>query len=335
MAQKAFYVTALIGILLLWGARARLPESAPVSAALTSGSSTITSQEKEVITLFFAGDVMPSRWVAKRMHEYGYDYPFREVRGLIQEADIAFLNLESPILPGRSIEGGETFFRTDPEFVPALKDAGVDVVSLANNHTPNFEEEGLGETFRYLEESGIAFIGAGKSARAYAPVFIEYENFVVAFVAQNDTDVIPEHYCASEERLGTACFDEKHLREAIREANSTADYVVFTMHAGDEYTTKQNERQTQFAHAAIDAGADLVIGGHPHVIQNKEEYKGKSIYYSLGNFIFDQEWSEETRTGLVLIVTIDRSSKEIVEIREIIVDIVDYAQPSPRETRNK
>lgn len=316
-------------------AAATLSTSVRVLPLLSPAGPRVTAareEKKETASMLFAGDVMPSRFVAVRMREKGYDYPFSSVKEMLSAADLAFVNLESPVTPGRTIQNGEMTFRGDPEFLPAMREAGVDVVSLANNHSPNMGADGLADTMRRLDERDIAHVGSGNAARAYAPVSYDLYGMRVAFIAQNDTDVVPPEYCAEAQSVGTACKDLARASSSIALARKFADIVVFTMHAGDEYTHEPNARQKALARAAIDAGADLVIGHHPHVVQRAEIYKGKRIYYSLGNFIFDQNWSRDTRMGLVVMAKIDRNTKKIVDFEHKVIRIDDYSRPTPATT---
>jgi poly-gamma-glutamate synthesis protein (capsule biosynthesis protein) len=281
----------------------------------------------ETVKLLFVGDIMPSRWVGKAMQERGYDFPFEKIRPLLASSDVVFGNLESPVREGRTVGAGEMRFRADPEFVPALARAGFDVVSLANNHIGDEGEVGIASTTRYLSENGIQWVGVGTSSEAYAPTIIEQHGFRIAFIAGNDPSVVHPSYCASPSRRGSACFDEARIAESIRMARTQADFIVFTMHAGTEYATSSSISQKRIARLAIDSGADIVIGHHPHVIQEREHYNGKWIYYSLGNFIFDQEWSRNTKLGLALGVEISRSDASIHRLTHTIVRVDEFAQP--------
>ena len=186
----------------------------------------------ETIDLLFVGDVMPSRFVAKKMADYGYAYPLKDTRDIISSADLAFANLESPVTEGRTIEVGEMVFRTDPEFLPYFREAGFDIVSLANNHAPNFGEKGLRDTFVELKKNSIAWVGAGTSGPAYLPRVIEAKGVKIGFVAVNDPAIVPPEYCATDNRVGTACYDDARMKAAIMDIRSSVDIVVFTFHGG-------------------------------------------------------------------------------------------------------
>lgn len=277
------------------------------------------------VTMIAVGDMMLSRAVAKRMRQHGYDYPFASTSEFLRSADITFGNLETSITPGPEVQPFEMSFRADPESATALRDAGFDVLSLANNHTPNYGETGLQDTIRYLDEAGIVHVGAGRDMEAHQPKFVTANGIRFAFLAYNDRDVVPASYEAGETRLGTAFMRIDRMQAAVQGARQFADIVIVSMHSGTEYELFPNDSQTAFARAAIDAGAEIVIGHHPHVVQTREEYKGKYIFYSLGNFVFDQMWSQDTREGLALKIVFTKEG--VSDVSYHATEIHDYAQP--------
>jgi poly-gamma-glutamate capsule biosynthesis protein CapA/YwtB (metallophosphatase superfamily) len=278
------------------------------------------------VSLVAVGDIMLSRTVAKRMHQYGPDYPFASTTAFIRSADIAFGNLETSITPGEAVQPMEMSFRADPEAAQALKDAGFDILSLANNHTPNFGAQGLLDTFHYLDSVGIAHAGAGPdSVGAHAPAFLNVRGIRFAFLAYNDHDVVPPEYEAGEHHAGTAIMHIEDMVSAVKAAKTQADIVIVSMHSGIEYEATPDDSQIAFAHAAIDAGAEMVIGHHPHVVQTMEVYKGKYIFYSLGNFIFDQMFSRQTREGLTFKAMFTKEGLSGLEYHPVVIE--DYAQP--------
>lgn len=300
---------------------------APISSPdLPSRIMDYVRPEPEKVTMVAVGDIMLSRAVAKRMQRHGYGYPFASTSDFVRMADIAFGNLETPITAGPEVLPYEMSFRADIEAAAALRDAGFDVLSLANNHTPNFGETGLADTFRYLDEVGVAYAGAGSNrGEAAAPAFITVKGITFAFLAYGESRIVPTDYEAGENRAGIAFMRIEEMRKAVLSAQELADIVIVSMHAGDEYEPLPNDSQIAFAHAAIDAGAEMVIGHHPHVVQPAEVYKGKYILYSLGNFIFDQMWSLDTRQGMISRAIF--TSKGLSEITFHPIRIEDYAQP--------
>jgi len=259
-------------------------------------------QEKEEVSLVAVGDISYSRGVERVIKKQkDINYPFLKIQDYLKDADLVFGNLETPITSGREILDGEMIFRSNPGTEQALKKANFSVLSLANNHTPNFGEEGLKDTFTYLQNAGIKYVGAGKNEEeAYRPVYIEKKGIKFAFLAYSDAGLVPTSYEAGNNHAGTAFMQLDKMTKAIKEAGQKADFIIVSMHAGTEYTDEPNSLQINFAHLAINSGADLVIGHHPHTVQTMEKYKDKYIFYSLGNFVFDQMWSLETREGLIL-----------------------------------
>ena len=286
-------------------------------------------KENQQVSLIAVGDVSYSRGVEKTVKQRGdIDYPFLKIRDYLKSADLVFGNLETPLTPGRRIRSGEMIFRSNPSTAQALKRAGFSVLSLANNHTPNFGQRGLLDTFRYLEEAGIGYAGAGRNIReAYQPLYIEKKGIKFAFLAYSDAGLVPASYEASGNRAGTAFMRPDKMAQAVKEAREKSDFVVVSMHSGIEYVGKPNKVQIRFARAAIDAGADLVIGHHPHVVQTMEKYKGKYIFYSLGNFVFDQAWSRQTREGLSVKIYFSKSGINKISFLPIVMQ--NFAQPEP------
>jgi poly-gamma-glutamate synthesis protein (capsule biosynthesis protein) len=282
-------------------------------------------------TLVAVGDIMLSRNVGSTIVKKGdVHWPYAETVGWLRDADITFANLETSVTPGREIKTNEMTFRADPNTVDGLAAAGFDVLSLANNHTPNFGQKGLTDTLSYLTDGEIAFVGAGPNlSAARAPVFVERNGLTVAFLAYTDPGIVPTSYAAAENRAGTAFMNETLLAEEVAAAKAKADFVVVSMHSGTEYIANPIRRQTSFARAAVDAGAAAVIGHHPHVIQTFERYKGAPMFYSLGNFVFDQMWSEDTRQGLAARFTFTAEGVTDVAVRP--VRIYDYGQPRPMD----
>ncbi|MFH1047131.1 MAG: CapA family protein [Patescibacteria group bacterium] len=270
------------------------------------------------VTLLAVGDVMLSRVVAERMRTHGPDYPFSQLHTELSSVHITFGNLETPIAVGSEVGSLDMSFRADPWAATALQTAGFDVVSLANNHVLNRGTAGLVETIRRLDEVGIAHTGAGEtSAVARTAAIIERAGLKVVFLAYT--------YDARNSDSRTNPLDLKSLSEDIAAVRQAADVVVVSMHAGIEYAPAPNRQQIEFAHAAIDAGADVVLGHHPHVVQTAEIYNGKYIFYSLGNFVFDQMWSRETRLGLGVRLTLTEHGVESVSYWPIVID--DFSQP--------
>jgi poly-gamma-glutamate synthesis protein (capsule biosynthesis protein) len=280
------------------------------------------------VEIIAVGDVMPARWVERRLRAHGYGYAFASTTEILRAGQVTFANLESPLAPGDPVEAFQMVFRGDPEFAGALADAGIDVVSLANNHGGDQGPEGVSSTLASLETVGVRAVGAGgDGAAARAPAVIETPTGSVAFLAYVDGRWIPDSYVAAEGRAGLAVLSPETVAEDVAAVRELADFVVVSMHAGTEYEPGPDETQRAAARAAASAGADLVIGHHPHVLQPVERIGTTTVAWSLGNFVFDQDLSPETQEGAILRFTLVADSPAHVEA--LPVRIVDYAQPQP------
>ena len=200
-------------------------------------------------------------------------------------------DLQKDISSQCSLPGKAWTFCSATEHVSYLHDLGVDIVGLANNHVYDFGPEAFLDTLTTLENAGIPYVGAGRDlAVASAPVYLETNGFTIAYVAASRAEFLwafftPEATADSPGIL--LCYDNTLFCDAIREAKEHADFVIALPHWGLEHTTELESEQMDGAHAYIDAGADAVIGAHPHILQGLEYYQGKPVLYSLGNFWFD------------------------------------------------
>lgn len=287
------------------------------------------AKDKEVpeITLLAVGDVMLSRVVGQKMvKNKDYHYPFLKTQEMTAGADITFGNLESPIIAGTVVPTGSFSFRADPEAAEGLVGAGFDVLSLANNHILNQGEKGLLKTFELLKQNNIAYCGAGENLTALAQnaVIKEVNSIKVGFLCYSYG---PTEYGAREKSAGISLMNTEKMTQEVKALKEKVDFIVVSMHAGNEYEHKSSLAQREFAHAAIDAGAELVLGHHPHVVQEVERYNEKYILHSLGNFVFDQMWSEATRQGIAAKFTLTREGVKAVNYFPLIID--DYSQARP------
>ncbi len=241
----------------------------------------------EPVSFCAAGDIMLDRGCGTMIRRHGYDYPFAEVGGFIGIHDLAFANLECPVSSRGKALANPITFRADSSLVGVLKLSGFDIFSLANNHMLDYGPTALLDCRRILLEHGFAPVGAGKNTlEAHEPAVIEKRGVKVAFLAY--VDVPGFGPMKAKDRPCPAFMDSARMREDILRARPAADIVIVSVHWGIEYTDRPSESQIALAHQAIDSGADMVIGHHPHVLQSIEKYKGKYILYSLGNFVFDQ-----------------------------------------------
>lgn len=322
---------SLILALMLLHSPVESVESAVVTPTNTAATASIPVVEPERLqpqktTLIAGGDVLFARYVETQVKKYGIEYPLVATKAFLSTGDITFVNLETPILDGAQTPMESVTFRSPVGTEKVLANAGVNIVSLANNHSLNFGTEGILNTLSLLKSTGIEAVGAGQNSNeANAPVLMKKNGVTFAWLAYVDTAFTDDSYEATATRPGAAFMNTERMKAAVAAVRSQADVVIVTMHSGDEFTSTPNSNQKNFAHAAIDAGADLIIGHHPHVLQSAEVYKEKYIFYSLGNFVFDQKYPD-TQVSALLHVTF--SGYTISEIALVPIRIRDYAQPS-------
>lgn len=248
------------------------------------------------VRISFAGDVMLDRYIRKTSEPDGYTRILRDTVSLFGKSDLIVTNLEGPIThyATKSIgtkngdEGHYTFTFAPESRSTFFGSPSRWLFTLGNNHILNFGNEGLRETKNYLREGGFSFFGAPDEA--YTPLIKEIEGMRFAFIGFNE-------FAAQDTSMTVA---------AIRGAAEKSDAVVVFAHWGAEYETFPTEAQYALAHSFVDAGAKLVIGAHAHVVARKEVYRGAPIYYSLGNFVFDQYFSPEVHCGAVVHATFSR-----------------------------
>jgi poly-gamma-glutamate synthesis protein (capsule biosynthesis protein) len=258
--------------------------------AIPSAVFSPTEREAPPTVIMVTGDVMLGRTVEGISSARGFDYPFLHTKDIFFGADAVFSNLEGPIPATHEKTPAYSFrFSFHPNSIKALHDAGVSVVTLANNHTLDFGEEGYADTVRELEKNKIAPVGHAVNINEGTTFGKIYRGREVRFVGLNDT------YTPID--IGKAA-------KVIADLKKDGAFVIVAVHWGEEYRTVSNKRQQTLGHALMDAGADVVVGHHPHVVEEVEIYHGKPIFYSLGNFIFDQYFSEETQQGLAVKIAI-------------------------------
>jgi poly-gamma-glutamate synthesis protein (capsule biosynthesis protein) len=285
----------------------------------TAGSpfASVMIQAPHETRMVLVGDIMLSRLIGKLMagtEDYGFIYA--STTDAIRAADIAFANLESPLSLRGTASGNKYSFRADPRTVEGLAAAGFDAVSVANNHIWDYGEDAFSDTLSILKKSGITPVGGGDTYdEAHAPRIITRGETRVAFLAY--TNLLPPRLGEKEAAPAVARYTDDILKADIVRAKELADVVVVSFHWGDEYQTKHSAEQKRVAHLAIDAGATIVVGHHPHVVQEVEEYGGGYIAYSVGNFVFDQNFSKDTKRGLALLVTIKDGALAAVTTRTV------------------
>lgn len=247
---------------------------------------------------------------AQMSQRVDYTWPFAKTANLLQSADITFINLEGPIKKDCPVTNFGLLFCIDSRSIAGFTHAGMDIVSLANNHAGDQGAEGITSSLELLAAVEIGVVGITN------PYLTEVKGAKFAFLGY--TDIPPN-------KPSSAVANELVLGNEIAEARGRADIVIVMFHWGSEYTYQPTARQRELAHLSINAGADLVLGNHPHWYQPVEQYQGKFIVYSHGNFVFDQMWSRKTREGIVGKYVFYEG--KLISIEFLPVVIYDYGQP--------
>jgi LAS superfamily LD-carboxypeptidase LdcB len=281
----------------------------------------VKDEEPVVTKIYFVGDIMLARGVESSVNKnFNGDFSelFKNVPEL-KEADILFGNLEGPISNNGNNVGSIYSFRHKLLILPALKEAGFDVLSFANNHVGDWNVKAFNDTLTHLKDYGILVTGAGENkVVAETPAIIEKNDIRFGFIGFSD--VGPNWMQAKESSSGILLASDPNYASIISKAKEDCDFLFVSIHFGEEYKKTHNKRQENLAHTAIDNGADMVIGHHPHVIQDIQEYKGKIIIYSLGNFIFDQYFSEDTMKGMVFEIVFEDGGITTTRQKEVILN---------------
>ncbi|MEK7107061.1 MAG: CapA family protein [Patescibacteria group bacterium] len=301
-------------------------------------------ERPKLATIIFGGDMLFDRSIRAAIDQKGEDFVFSCIDSILKDADLVVANLEGPITESASISassapGDENNFTfTFPPSTAALLQAhNIRMVNLGNNHILNFGNVGAKLTARFLKDASIGYFGQPEiiSAEALAqvgtaacPFEASCEGWAkaggelmravstsivhgVSLAFINYNEFAPAEHTNILENVGmssTTIFQ-------IQNARASGYLPIVYTHWGVEYATTSSANSRELAHSFVDAGAEIVIGSHPHVVQEREEYKGKRIYYSLGNFIFDQYFSEDVRNGLLLSVTFDQNG--VASVKEI------------------
>lgn len=299
----------------------KLPLICSASAILIA----LSAEPGAEVRILAVGDVLLSRHVRRIAIEHKDPaWPFRKVAGVLAAADITFANLESPFFDqGPPPPLNSMVFKAPPEMIEGLTLAGFDVVSTANNHSRDYWPLSIPFTVEHLKKNGIQAVGTGLDfAEAHAGAVVERKGTKFGFLAY-----------AYDQRNGNwpeldprvADMDIQQMRKDVANLRKRSDVVIVSMHAGMEYRTVVHPIQVAFAHAAIEAGATVVLGHHPHVIQPIEAYRGGLIFYSLGNFVFDQQ-PKDTNRGIVAEIIFEGATLKShrtmnVEIRDTVPEI--------------
>jgi len=268
--------------------------------------------------ILFGGDVMLSRHVARvarSLHDPAS--PLRDLAPVLRSADIAFVNLESPFSDrGRPTEHG-MIFKAEPEMIAALQLAGVSIVSTANNHARDGGDYGVAFTLSWLHRHGILTVGSAPTPEAaHSGTVIELHGERFGFLAYT-FDQSNGNYNDIDPRI--PALDIPAMQSDVARLLKHATVVIVSMHAGTEYQPRPNARQIEFAQAALDAGASVVAGHHPHVTQPWERRPNGVIFYSLGNLVFDQFQRADTQRGALAEVVFSGKTLESAALLPIVI----------------
>ncbi|MDO8663734.1 MAG: CapA family protein [Candidatus Wildermuthbacteria bacterium] len=278
------------------------------------------------VSLILVGDIMLSRRVDLMMKAYNdYKFPFLKIADEFKKADIIFGNLENPISDKGKKVGSIYSFRADPRVIDGLTYAGFNVLSFANNHAFDYGRQAFEDTLLRLKGAGISYAGAGfNEIEAHSPAIKEANGVKIGFLAYTDLGSV--YWTATKGSSGLALIDLKDFKQLwqdIEKARPQVDVLIVSLHSGEEYISEPSQSQIEFARTAIDYGADLLVGHHPHVVQKNEIYsstgspQAKYIFYSLGNFVFDQSFSEETMKGQIVKILIENGKIKKVAPQDI------------------
>ncbi len=283
------------------------------AAVIRAYSPPTSPPQPKKTTIMFVGDIMLDRNVKNSVvKNFGGDFSkLFEHATYLRAPDITFANLEGPVSDRGQDKRNLYSFRMDPEVIPVLKDAGFDIFSFANNHVGDWGREAFDDTRARLTREGLRYTGAGDTKQAAAtPTIIEKNGTRFGFLGF--TDVGPEWLAATDTSGGILLASDPDFNAIIQNAAREVDVLITSFHWGVEYI-EHTARQTDLAHRAIDNGATLVVGHHPHVMEATEDYRGGYIVYSLGNYIFDQAFSDETMEGMVFSATFNGDRIEHVD----------------------
>lgn len=274
----------------------------------SAGSSAAHQTAAPDTTLVFAGDIYLSDYVLAAYQQSGIQGVLsKELKKELKQADLAIANHEFAFSTrGTQATDKQFTFRVDPSYVQILSKAGIDLVTLANNHVLDYGTDALTDTFHTLDEAGIAYAGAGNSLKRAAKLIRKKANgHTFGFLAASRVFPTVSWNVENAQPGVFSAYDPSRLLDAVENARTACDFLCVYVHWGIERNTTPEEYQRSLAHALIDAGADAVIGAHPHVLQGVEFYKGKPVFYSLGNFIFYQNIDQTAVAKLTLTADLD------------------------------
>ena len=279
--------------------------------ALVHGQDDFLPDER--VRLVFLGDIFLGNWAEEFLRKYGVDYPFRGCADLLTTADLAIANLEAPITAGGvPFPDKEFLLKMPPGSQIGLAEANIRCLNLANNHIMDYGGEGLAATFKSLDSSNIKYFGAGENLdSACREAVFDLKGKTFAFIGFST--VFPQEFWATDTTPGTAFPWKEKLAETISRCRENYDFIIVSFHWSAELRDVPKDYQVELAHLCVDSGADIVVGHHPHIPQGIEFYKGKPIFYSLGNFAF-ASYSENAVQAMAAVVDFPKTGGITVRI---------------------
>jgi len=293
-------IVATVAALVLAGCKPAFSGTAGVADKSEGARAAQPQPRLREVHLVAVGDIMLDRGVGAMIRKRGASYILARVRDQLRAADITFANLESPLSTRGPHAPKDCVFRADPATVAVLKDGGIDIVSVANNHTLNSGRRTLLDTLDILDRNGILYCGARREKEtSWWPVYIEVNGLKIGFMAYTDLSFAHGSY-------NKVAPDLSNLKKQVAVADGKCDLLVVSFHWGEEYHRLPTQRQRAVARAAVEAGADLILGHHPHVLEGLAAYRGTPILYSMGNFVFDQRPGERMESAIFDIEYVER-----------------------------
>ena len=278
------------------------------------------TKKDDLFQATFVGDIMTSRSIQQVGERKGFSYLFANVSHLWKSSDYVLGNLENAVLSNDESNYNkadkEVHLATTPEAIDSIKDSGFTILSLANDHIADFSRKGVLSTLDVLQKRNLKYVGAGENIDEASKYDITEANGIkIATVAISD--IVPRDSSATDGKPGILSTYYDRYYDMINQASKEADITIVVSHWGEEYTLEYlSDTQSALAKSFINAGADIVVGGHPHVVQPIELYKNGIIFYSLGNFVFDQGFSR-TKDSMVVNYIIDSNGDSKFEITPV------------------
>lgn len=289
--------------------------------------------EKEELVLSFVGDMMFDRSVAAFIRSEGEDYIFQGYEKYFKGSDIVFGNLETALSHrGEPVKDKEYTFRSNPELAAYLKKYNFKVLSIANNHILDYGTDAFSDTLKIMKENGISYGGGGYDKKeAMEGIVLEKKGLKIGFIAFTRVTPSVDWYAGAKKPgiIGAYKVHEESVLEAVNNLRPRCDLLVISLHWGKEVSTIIRKEETELAHKLIDSGADVIMGHHPHVVQGMELYKGKPIFYSLGNFFFTTSKAQICNQTIMATVRYDENGE--LKSVEAIPGIIQYGRPVPME----